>query len=332
MTVANLLYNEPPIAVSPSLAAALGINSAILLQQLHFLINGVATAEVDYNHIDGRYWIYNSYPDWRRKYFPWLSESTIKRLFLELEGQGIVLSMQSVKDPSDRRKWYSIDYDAYTRFVETMGSKWSDGGSDQNSPMVGSKWSDGSYKTIDKSNAKEKDSSSVKMTDGPANLEPSPNPAPLPAADSHDDLLEAAKDALHFGEGSYPLVAKYVQFLTGAVPDRDKKGRDNGDWYAYQIGPPMTAVEIRAFGLWLSTHYQGEPLRKAATLNDYVGRFRAHEDHDYLMAYTQALPELEAVEAALLETPDDGPAIDPLDTKLFLDRMRQSLNGNRHVH
>lgn len=30
------LYNEPPLTVSPSLAAAVGLNEAILLQQVHY--------------------------------------------------------------------------------------------------------------------------------------------------------------------------------------------------------------------------------------------------------------------------------------------------------
>ena len=30
------LYNEPPLTVSPSLAAAVGLNEAIVLQQVHY--------------------------------------------------------------------------------------------------------------------------------------------------------------------------------------------------------------------------------------------------------------------------------------------------------
>ena len=137
------LLDEPPMLVYPSLAATLGINKAVMFQQLHFLLNGQRTAKNKYNYVNNRWWVYNSYPEWKRDYFSWLSESAIKKLFSELEKQeGVVLSLQGVKNRSDRRKWYTIDYEAWDKFWLVMRQKMSDEPSDKNCLMVGQKMSD----------------------------------------------------------------------------------------------------------------------------------------------------------------------------------------------
>lgn len=119
---ASQLLDEPPILVYPSLAKTMGINKAIIFQQLHFLLNATKSAQTKNNFVDGRWWVYNSYPQWRNDYFPWLSIGAIKRLFLELEREGLVLSKQSVKSKADRRKWYAIDYARWEQIVTTMGT------------------------------------------------------------------------------------------------------------------------------------------------------------------------------------------------------------------
>lgn len=119
---ASQLLDEPPILVYPSLAKTMGINKAIIFQQLHFLLNATKSAQTKNNFVDGRWWVYNSYPQWQRDYFPWLSIGAIKRLFLELEREGLVLSKQSVKSKADRRKWYAIDYTRWEQIVTTIGT------------------------------------------------------------------------------------------------------------------------------------------------------------------------------------------------------------------
>lgn len=117
------LIDESPLLVYPSLAQALkNINKAIIVQQLHFLINVAKKSRNHYVLIDGRWWVYNSYEEWR-EYFSWLSKGAIQRLFLEMEHDGYILSRQGVKNPRDRRKWYTIDYDAWQRLVVPMITK-----------------------------------------------------------------------------------------------------------------------------------------------------------------------------------------------------------------
>lgn len=116
-----MLLDEPPITVYPSLAKALGnVNKALILQQLHYLLNVTETADKQYNFVGDKWWVYNTYEEWQN-FFSWLSISAIKGLFGSLEKAGLVLSMQGVKDKWDRRKWYTLDYEAFTKFVQSNG-------------------------------------------------------------------------------------------------------------------------------------------------------------------------------------------------------------------
>lgn len=113
------LMDDPPLVVSPKLATLIGINPAHILQQLHFLLQVTEKNETNYNFVDGFWWVYNSYADWKRKYFPWLSTDAIQRIFLDLEAEGIVRSRQSVKSPGDRTKWYRIDDQGWDEWISS---------------------------------------------------------------------------------------------------------------------------------------------------------------------------------------------------------------------
>lgn len=103
--MSRLLINENPLQVLPSLACAIGLNEAVVLQQIHYWMNSS-------RHVyDGRRWVYNSVPNWQKQ-FPFWSESTVKRALLSLEKQGMVISANYNRDPRDQSKWYSINYGA----------------------------------------------------------------------------------------------------------------------------------------------------------------------------------------------------------------------------
>lgn len=150
------LLNESPILVYPTLAVALGINKAVVFQQLHYLLNGQKTSNNVYNFVDDRWWVYNSYPEWRRDYFPWLSISSLKGIFNQLEDEKLVIARQSVKNKSDRRKWYTIDYAAWDKFCLTIGQNLSDGSMDKKYPLVGQELADGYSETSSKASQEEK--------------------------------------------------------------------------------------------------------------------------------------------------------------------------------
>lgn len=101
------------IPLSPSLAMAIGLNEAIVLQQIHYLM----LIPVYGKTMDGKRWIYNSLPEWQRTYFPFWSESTVKRVLNSLREKGIVVCGNFNVENFDRTLWYTIDYDALGAIV-----------------------------------------------------------------------------------------------------------------------------------------------------------------------------------------------------------------------
>ena len=102
----NLLIQESPLLLLPTLAQAIGPDEAILLQQLHFRLNHQGQER------DGKIWYCQTYTKWTKQ-LPFWSESKIKRLFLKLEDLGLVQSTDKYNTfYVDRTKWYSIEYSA----------------------------------------------------------------------------------------------------------------------------------------------------------------------------------------------------------------------------
>jgi len=110
----NLLIDENPLIVLPSLAKKIGLNEAIILQQIHFWINKKK------NYRDGNYWVYNTYNGWSKQ-FPFWSVSTIRRSLKNLEKMGLIVTANYNKDLYDKTKWYSIDYDGLVNLTRRWG-------------------------------------------------------------------------------------------------------------------------------------------------------------------------------------------------------------------
>ena len=110
----KLLINEPPLQVSPTLAAIIGLNEAIFIQQLNYwLMNTKIQGAI----IDGEKWIFNSVREWRENNFSFWSEKTISRMIQRLEESGIIISRQ-IEHSMDRRKLYRINYDVLNELTE----------------------------------------------------------------------------------------------------------------------------------------------------------------------------------------------------------------------
>jgi hypothetical protein len=80
----RLLISEPALQVLPSLAEAVGLNGAIVLQQIHFRSMARNAA--------GEGWVQCSYTTWRRRDFPFWSDKTLKRTFTDLRDKGLIES------------------------------------------------------------------------------------------------------------------------------------------------------------------------------------------------------------------------------------------------
>lgn len=114
--MSKLLYNTQPLVVDPELAAMLGLNEAIVLQQVHYWCEG--NRKADRNFEEGYWWTYNSYLGWMEQ-FPFWSFNTIRRAIASLEERGLLVSGNFNKLKIDRTKWYRIDYE----MLERIGSE-----------------------------------------------------------------------------------------------------------------------------------------------------------------------------------------------------------------
>lgn len=102
----QLLINEPPLQVLPTLALKIGLNEAIILQQVHYWLNPNFNKKL----IEDRYWVYNSCEGWREQFKFW-SKDTIKRAIISLQKQGLLIIGNFNHDKFNHSKWYSIDYE-----------------------------------------------------------------------------------------------------------------------------------------------------------------------------------------------------------------------------
>lgn len=100
----NLLYIDRPLVINPALAEKIGLNEAIILQQLNYWLTRTDSG-VSY---DGAQWVYNTYAEWKEQ-VPFFSERTIQRIILNLENLGLVESCMFNKSKGDRTKYYTIN-------------------------------------------------------------------------------------------------------------------------------------------------------------------------------------------------------------------------------
>ena len=110
--MSRLLINEPPLMVLPSLAVKIGLNEAIFVQQLHYLL------QMSQNHKDGKSWVYNTLEEWS-DIFPFLSLATLRRVIKSLENSKILATSTTMnRYKVDRTKWYSLDYDVLNAIAQ----------------------------------------------------------------------------------------------------------------------------------------------------------------------------------------------------------------------
>lgn len=103
------IFDNFYIGINKELAEGLGVNEAIVLQQIHAWL--VSNEKRGVNYKNGRYWTFNSLKKWHENHFSFWSESTLKRVFTSLENKGILIVGNFNRSKLDRTKWYSIDYE-----------------------------------------------------------------------------------------------------------------------------------------------------------------------------------------------------------------------------
>lgn len=102
--MSKLLIDEYPLLVLPSLGAKIGLNEALVLQQLHYWVE---KSDLIFNN---KKWVYNTIEEWEEQ-FPFWSNRTIKRVFENLEKLGLIFKEKLAKNKFDKTNYYSINYD-----------------------------------------------------------------------------------------------------------------------------------------------------------------------------------------------------------------------------
>jgi len=114
--MSNIFFNIEPKVINTELACLIGLNEAIVLQQLHYwLEKNKATAT---NFHDGRFWTYGTVQEYRDRDFRFWSFDTVKRTLTKLAKLGFVLQGNYNKMKLDQTKWYSIDYTALDEWIQ----------------------------------------------------------------------------------------------------------------------------------------------------------------------------------------------------------------------
>lgn len=111
--MSKLIIEEPPLQVLPSLALAIGLNEAIVLQQLHYLLRDPRFGK----RIEEHQWIFNTVEQWRCSYFPFWSTRTIKAVFASLKSRGLVATCQP-EGRISRRQYYRINTEQLAKLAD----------------------------------------------------------------------------------------------------------------------------------------------------------------------------------------------------------------------
>ena len=98
----QFLINEPPLQVLPTLAREIGLNEAIVLQQIHYWLNLQFSRCLFEDH----YWVRYTPKQWERQFSFW-NKKTLRRALKHLESLEIVIA--EAHGPK-KVKHYTIDY------------------------------------------------------------------------------------------------------------------------------------------------------------------------------------------------------------------------------
>lgn len=101
--MSKLLIDESPLQVLPRLAVAIGLNEAIVLQQIHYWLGRSGVKR------DGHQWVYNTVQQWQEQ-FPFWSPDTVRRALASLKDSGLLIGETLAENRFDKTMYYRIDY------------------------------------------------------------------------------------------------------------------------------------------------------------------------------------------------------------------------------
>lgn len=102
----SLLFNKEDILlVDRRLAVIIGLNEALILQQIHYWVRK-KTGGIEHK---GERWVFNSLEKWHEQ-FPFWSQDTVKRALASLKARGLLRVEKLAEVGRDRTNYYTIDY------------------------------------------------------------------------------------------------------------------------------------------------------------------------------------------------------------------------------
>lgn len=113
--MSKLLFDEAPLVIDVTLAKNIGLNEAIVVQQINYWIE--INRKKNTNFHEGCFWTYNSIKEWN-EHFPFFGERTLQRIFNALKKLEILKTGNFNKAKFDKTLWYTIDYEKLVEIVE----------------------------------------------------------------------------------------------------------------------------------------------------------------------------------------------------------------------
>lgn len=103
--MSKLVAGSRALVIPVDLAAEVGLNEALFLQQVHYMIES-KLGEVH----RGQRWIFNTFEQWA-EVFPFWSKRTIERIVKKLRESELLLVDDFNRSKSKHTNWYTINYE-----------------------------------------------------------------------------------------------------------------------------------------------------------------------------------------------------------------------------
>lgn len=116
--MSHFLFSEEPIFANKTLARAVGINEAIILQKIANWVE--YNRKTGKNFRDGMYWTYRSMRDWHEKEFDYMSFRSLSRCFQSLQDKGYLIGRIFDEKSMNRTKAYTINYELLEELYRTI--------------------------------------------------------------------------------------------------------------------------------------------------------------------------------------------------------------------
>jgi hypothetical protein len=184
-----LLFDEAPIAFSPTLARRIGLHEAILLQQIHYWLHHKSRDPGRYQdyYINGRFWVKWNMQEMMAHVPLGRSADPYKRTIKLLKEQSILLVAQHWKSRYINTNFYSIDYSNLELLIKKNASDTTGGNATE--PDV-----DSPLKDEMESSQTASSTSTDLLTKNSSDIEDSRIPPPLDVSDLPKSIREAAAE------------------------------------------------------------------------------------------------------------------------------------------